>query len=163
MADERLKKAEQQLAEANQRADDATRQVEEIRVHEEAIERVRIEAEMMAKHSEELCREANDQLLEAVARAEKAEKLATEKIKEMDGRVNIQAEIIAKRSEELSQEANEQLLASIARTEKAEQQSAEKISEAEKKIQKAVESALQLEQKFMDAMKRMKSSTGKQR
>ena len=108
---------------------------------------------MMAEHSEELCHEANEQLLEAVACAEKVEQLAMEKIKEADGRVNIQAEIITKCSEELSQEANEQLLASIARAEKAEQQSAEKISEAEKKIQKAVESALQLEQKFMDAMK----------
>ena len=162
MADERLKKAEQQLAEANWRADDATRQVEEIRVREEAIERVRIEAEMMTKRSEELHREANEQLLEAVARAEKAEQLAMEKIKDADGKVIIQAEIINKHSEELSQEANEQLLASIARAKKAEQQSGEKISEAEKKIQKAVESALQLEQKFMDAMKQMKSSTGKQ-
>lgn len=163
MADERLQKAEQLLAEANRRADDATRQVEEIRVRAEAMERVRIEAEMTAKRSEDLRREANEQLLEAVIRAKKAEQLAMEKIKDADGRVIIQAEIIAKRSEALSKEANEQLLASIARAEKAEQQSAEKISEAEKKIQKAVESAQQLEQKFMDAMERMKGgSSGKQ-
>lgn len=150
IADERLKKAEQQLAEANQRADEATK----------AIERVRVQAETMAKHSEERNREVNGQLLAAIARAEKAEQRVAQKIREVDGMVNVQAEIIAKRSEDLSRGANEQLLASIARAEKAEQQSAEKISEAEKRIQKAVESAAQLEQKFMDAMKRMKGGTG---
>jgi hypothetical protein len=51
-------------------------------------------------------------------------------------------------------------LASIARTKKAEQQSAEKIADAEKRIQKAVESAAQLDQKSMDAMKRIEGSTG---
>lgn len=160
ISEERLNKAEKQLAEANRRADEATEQMKEIRVHEEAIERARVQAEIMAKHSEELSRETNEQLLVAIARAEKAEQQAAEKIREADERVNHQAEIIAKRSEELSWEANEQLLASIARAEKAEQQSAEKIIEAERRIQKAVESAAQLEQKFMDVMKRMEGSTG---
>jgi hypothetical protein len=160
ISEERLNKAEKQLAEANRRADEATEQMKEIRVREEAIERVRVQAEIMAKRSEELSRETNEQLLVAIARAEKAEQQAAEKIREADERVNHQAEIIAKRSEELSWEANEQLLASIARAEKAEQQSAEKIIEAERRIQKAVESAAQLEQKFMDVMKRMEGSTG---
>jgi 16S rRNA G1207 methylase RsmC len=124
------------------------------------IERVRVEAEAMAKHSKERNREANEQLLAAIARAEKAEQQAVQKIREVDEMVNVQAGIIAKRSKDLSQKANEQLLASIARAEKAEQQSAEKISEAEKRIQEAVESAAQLEKKFIDAMKRMKGSTG---
>jgi chromosome segregation ATPase len=57
-------------------------------------------------------------------------------------------------------EANEQLSASIARAEKAEQQSVEKIFEAEGRIQKAAEAAAQLEQKFLDAMKRIEGSTG---
>jgi len=134
--------------------------VEEIRVREEAIERVRIQAENMAKYSKEVSQEANEQLLVAIARAERAEQEAVERIREAEERVNLQAEIIAKRSEERSREANEQLLAAIARAERAEQQSAEKISEAEERIQKAVESAAQLEQKFMDAMKQMKGSAG---
>jgi chromosome segregation ATPase len=86
-----------------------------------------------------------EQLSVAIARAEGAEQ---------------EAAIIAKRSEELIKEGNERLLASIARAEKAERHSAEKIIEAEKRIQKALESAAQLEQKFMDAMKRIEGSTG---
>jgi len=136
--------------------------VEEIRVREEAIERVRIQAENMAKRSEEVSRDVNEQLLVAIARAERAEQQAVERIREVEERVNAQAEIIAKRSKELSWEANEQLLAALARAERAEQQSAEKISEAEERIQKAVESAGKLEQKFMDAMKQMGGSAGMQ-
>ena len=113
MMDERLNKAKQQLAEANRRADEATRQIKEISVREEGI--------------------------------------------------RVQAEIIAKCTEELSWKANDQLLASIARAKKAEQQSAEKIIEAEKWIQRTMENAVQLlEQKFMDAMKRIEGSTGMQ-
>ena len=113
MTDERLNKAEQQLAEAKRRADEATRQMKEIIVREEGI--------------------------------------------------RVQAEIITKRTEELIREANDQLLVSIARAEKAEQQSAEKIIEAEKLIQRTMENAVQLlEQKFMDAMKRIEGSTGTQ-
>ena len=51
----------------------------------------------------------------------------------------------------------------IARAEKAEQAAAEKIKdsidEVEKRVQRAEESAVQLEQKFTDAMKRMEGST----
>jgi vacuolar-type H+-ATPase subunit H len=51
----------------------------------------------------------------------------------------------------------------IARAEKAEQAAAEKIKdsidEAEKRVQRAEESAVQLAQKFTDAMKRMEGST----
>lgn len=162
MADERLHRAEQQLAEANRRADEATNQLKETRVREEAIERVRLQTEIMAKHSEEISCETNKQILAAIARAEKAEQQAAEKIREADGRVHLQAEIIAKRSEELSREANEHLLASIARAETAEQQSKEKIIEAENRIQKAVEGAMQMEQKFMEMMKRIEGSTGMQ-
>ena len=100
--------------------------MEEVKVREEAI---RIQAEMMAKHSEELSREANEQLLVAIARAKKAEQVAAEKVRE-----------------------------SIACAEIAEQHSAEKIGEAEKRVQRAEESAVQLEQKFTDAMKRMEGN-----
>ena len=124
MVDERLKKAEQQLAEANWWADEATKQMEEIRVREEVIERVKVQAENIAKHSEELRLEDNEQLLVAFACAEKGEQQAAEKIREE--RVTVQAENFAKRSEELSQEANEQLLVAIAHAKKAEQQAAEK-------------------------------------
>ena len=65
-----------------------------------------------------------------------------------------------RRSEEIIREVNKHLLVSIARAEKAEQQSEEKIMEGEKRIQKAMESAAQLEQKFTDAMKRIEGSTG---
>ena len=101
--------------------------MEEVKVREEAI---RVQAEMTAKHSEELIREANERLLVAISRAEKAEQVAAEKVRE-----------------------------SIAHAEIAEQHSAEKISEAEKRVQRAEESAVQLEQKFTDAMKRMEGST----
>ena len=110
----------------------------------------------MAKRSEELSRETNEQLSMAIARAEKAEQRAAEIIKEADERVKLQAEIIAKRSEEL----NLEVLASIARAKKAEQHSAEKIGEAEERILKFVERAAQMEQTFTDAMKRMKGSKG---
>ena len=113
IADEWLNKAKQQLAEAKRRADEAAKQMEEVKVREEAI---RIQAQMMAKHSEELS-------VVAIARAEKAEQVAAEKVRE-----------------------------SIARAEIAEQHSAQKIGEVEKRVQTAVEYAVQLEQKFMDAM-----------
>ena len=87
--------------------------MEEVKVREEAI---RIQAEMTAKHSEELSREANERLLVAIDHAEKAEQVAAEKVRE-----------------------------SIARAEIAEQHSAEKISEAEKRVQRAEENAVQLE------------------
>jgi hypothetical protein len=152
MADKRLNRAEQQLAEANRRADEATKQVKEARVREEAIERVR----------NERLNKAEQQLAEANRRADEATKQVNEvRVREeaiMD-RVRVQGEAMA-HSEELSREANEQLLAVIARAEKAERQAAEKIRESDQRIQESMESAAQLELKFMDAMKRIEGSTG---
>ena len=60
--------------------------MEEVKVREEAI---RIQAEMMAKHSEELSQEANERLLVAIACAEKAEQVAAEKVRESIARAEI--------------------------------------------------------------------------
>jgi chromosome segregation ATPase len=159
MADKRLNKAEQQLAEANRRADEATKQVKEAtkqvkeaRVREEAIERVR----------NKRLNKAEQQLAEANRRADEANKQVNEvRVREeaIIERVRVQGEAMA-HSEELSREANEQLLVAIARAEKAERQAAEKNRETDQRIQESMESAAQLELKFMDAMKRIEGSTG---
>ena len=169
MTDE-LKKAKQQLAEANRRTEDATKQIEALRIREEGI---RIQAERRSRKIEY-------QLLTSLARAEKAEKQVQEAVesaarleqkfmdvmKRIEGNTGMRQRLIvvladtypdrmetdadARRiPEELSQEANEKLLATIARAEKA-----------EKQAQKAVESTAQLEQKFEDVMKQMKGTTG---
>jgi len=61
--------------------------MEEIRVCEEAIERVKVQAENIAKRSKELSQEANEQLLVAIARAKKAEQQAAEKIREAEEKI----------------------------------------------------------------------------
>jgi len=70
------KKAEavqEQLAEAN-------RQAEANRVCEDAIAKVREQAEDIGKHSQELNQRANDKLAAAIARAEEAERQATARV-----------------------------------------------------------------------------------
>ena len=126
--------ADERLNRAEQQLAKAKRRADEAAKQMEEVkvceEVIRVQVEMMAKHSEQLSREANERLLVAIACAEKAEQVAAEKVRE-----------------------------TIACAEIAEQHSAEKISEAEKRVQRAAESAVQLEQKFTDAMKRMDGST----
>jgi hypothetical protein len=84
ITDERLNKAEQLLAEANRRAEETTRQMKEIKDREEGI---RVQAEIIAKRSNELNQEVNKQLLASIARAEKAERQSAEKMIEAEKRI----------------------------------------------------------------------------
>jgi hypothetical protein len=70
MAIARAKKAEQEAAEKIREAD----------------ERANLQAEIIAKRSEELSREANERLLASIARTEKAEQQSAEKIADADRR-----------------------------------------------------------------------------